>query len=87
MPYHDANPSKIIKSKDFLLIVLGYTVLCILRALSPHPHIKDASSPAFYGALIVYPLFNIFLIFSMSYYLTLFLKLMNWIKPYLTKNG
>ncbi|ALV63105.1 hypothetical protein OCC_08949 [Thermococcus litoralis DSM 5473] len=63
MPYLDTTPSKIIKSKDFLLIVLGFTVLCIFRVFHPHPHIKDTSSKAFYEALIGYTVINAFLIF------------------------
>ncbi|ALM74180.1 hypothetical protein [Thermococcus barophilus] len=64
MSYHDADFSKIIKSKNFQLIVLGFTVLCIFRALYPHPHIKDVSSKAFYEALIGYTVISAFLIFS-----------------------
>jgi|GEM_PF-4675376 hypothetical protein len=64
MSYHDIASSRIIKSKDFLLIVLGFTVLCAFRVLYPHLHIKDLSSKAFYEALIGYTVLSTFLIFS-----------------------
>lgn len=64
MPYHDPAFSRVIKSRDFVFIVLGFTLLCAFRVLYPHPYLKDVSSKTFYEALIGYTIINAFLIFS-----------------------
>lgn len=64
MTHTDFPPLKIIRSADFIKQVGVYTFLCIGRLFFPHPEIETTFSVKFYGAVAVYFLLTLALVFS-----------------------
>ncbi|WP_258083107.1 hypothetical protein [Thermococcus thermotolerans] len=64
MTHTDLVSLEIMRSADFIKQVIAYALLCIGRFFFPHPEIETAFSAEFYGAVAVYFILTLALVFS-----------------------
>ncbi|NJE05900.1 hypothetical protein E3E36_07030 [Thermococcus sp. M36] len=57
-------PREVVRNRKFMKQIAAYSLLCAGRFLFPHPGIETALSSKFYGAVILYFLLTLALVFS-----------------------